>query len=718
MKKQLSTVLRLSALSIALIAAGCGGGGGSSSAADAVSISGTAAKGIIKNGVVQVYAVDAQGTKGTTPIATGTTGADGTFTVSIPKNVLLFVVEVSAGANTVMADEATGSDLPMPSGMTMRSVVALDEGTTTYTGAVTPLTELAVKVAESTGGLTTANVKQAEQEMFGRFGFYPNKVTPVNSNSDSAANASDEQKKQALILAGISKLARDGDAALGCAAADFTCVVENITNTSESGVKDVVTKLETAANAAATDPAINKTGTTVVQVPNRPAPPPANEAPVDSAKKLFASLRTNLNAIIESETALEERANKVVNSFQSTVLSVDTEFVNWVNASTRAIRYLNAYKNGEKSATNISLAGIGGCIVYGADGMTPATGAADAASIGCSINRKDTATDTRVVHAISITPSGAGVYSYSTRARRETWDGSKWTNYTTVGDQGTGTIAYNAASYSVDGKLPARVDLDGNKLTDYDDVDVYANMNYDGDMTTYAVRGNAASYLGGSRISRVTIGNDSVLKLKGDTGDQPSVAAAQEVVLSITAESASSKVTGSLSMTGWKNDISGELNVPAVAKFEGAVEEAGKPFFSGTLSYTNSGIEQFDASKAITATNFLSQTASLSGKLAIPNRPSLDLFLSATPLSDGTIDMTVQYDDGSVALNFTGKRSVDDELISANVLSSSGISVMVSAVDVANKATVDVKKGEVVVGRLNLDTGIINYTDGSFESLK
>lgn len=746
MKKEISVALRLSALSIALLAAGCGGGGGGGDSSDTTaaatrSVSGTAAKGIIKNGVVKVFALDAQGNKGSSPVATGTTGADGTFTVSIPRDVLLFVVEVSAGANTVMADEATGKDIAMPASMTLRNIVTLTESVESYTGAVSPLTEMAVKAAESAaGGLTTANIKAAKAEMIGRFGFDPEAVKPVNMNSGEASTASDEQKKQALILAGISRMAREGAPDLGCAAADIDCVVKKVASAaSPDSIKTIVTKLEEAANAAANDPSIeNKTGTTIVLVPNKPGAPPADEAPVVSAKKLFASLRTNLNAIAASETVLEARAEQVATDFDGVIAPVDEELANWVAVSTAAIEHLNAYKAAQAPSNSFNMPGVGGCTVYTDDTLkTEASTPANAGAIGCALNRRTiawvftgtTLTETKVAHAITITPDAGNVYNYVSRARRETWvNGSRNpSNDVVLGNYGTlpraaGKITYAATptgTFAIKGMMPARLDDAGNAITDHELVDLNASIGYDGtaNVTTYSLAASITSVKGGAEKGRIVVNPGSALRVNGVPGTI-ATSLIKDFVLSISGVSGASTVTGTLSLTDWKGDKTKALYAPAVASFAGSLTRNDQQYFSGELKYTTTGFDQYDSTQSASETNFLAQTLRLSGKLAIPNRPALDMFLAATPLKTGGFDLSAQYDDGGVLINFSGKRAADGSLSSATISSSTGVSVSVTQADLDAKSSVNVKKNGETVATIKLDTGVVYYTDGSFESLK
>ena len=112
--------------------AACGGGGSDTVVAPTTrTLAGVAAKGLIKNGVVKVYSYSADGTKSATPIATTRTLADGSYSVSLGSNIGLFTVEVSADADTTMADEFVSGDISMPANMTLRSLVQFDSAAST-----------------------------------------------------------------------------------------------------------------------------------------------------------------------------------------------------------------------------------------------------------------------------------------------------------------------------------------------------------------------------------------------------------------------------------------------------------------------------------------------------------------------------------------------------------------------------------------------------------
>lgn len=695
---------------------------------------------------MQVYALDAQGQKSAAPVVTATTGSDGSFTVALPKDLLLFIVEVSAAPGAMIADEATGQDIPVPASLRLRNVVTLDQGAESYTGSVTPLTELTVRTAEKgSGGLSAANIALAKEGVRKLLGFDPETVVPVNANSPAAANASEAQKIQSLLLAAISQMSANG--VLGCVAADLTCVVNKVADAgslSGNGISlgtDTITALQTATQQVAADPAINKTGVTSVSLPLTSNPPgvtptpPAAESGIESAKKLFASLRTNLNAIAASRTSLEERAELVNADFSKMIAPLDKELSNWVTVPTFAIDYLARYKAGESIPATVQLKGDGQCLVVSDDNFqNVATSAGNANNILCIVNKTvsfsytQTGTTRKLVSQVmGIKPGGtAAAYTYSSHTRLDTYVNGLRTSREVIGNYGntanraTGTITYtagtNRANFAIKGNLPARTDSNGVKISDYEVWDLKSTVAEANAATSYDLAATMTSVLGGAEMGTLIVSPGSRLNVKAAPGViEPALV--QDFNLSITGKSGASAITGALSLTDWKSDKNGALYAPAAVAFSGSLTQDGLPFFLGDLKYSNAGFEQFDSSLPLSDENFLPQTVSLSGELAVPQRPALAMFLSATTGKAGAGSLVAQYADGASVINFIGKRA-SGELGAATIASSSGVSVSFTETDVAEKRTVSIKKDSATVAILNLGTGVINYADGTFESLK
>ena len=137
-------------------------------------LNGVASKGPIKSGSVKVYALEADGAKGAL-LGTGTTGADGSYSVDIGSYTGDVVVEVSGGTYT---DEATGAtDTP---NTLLRAALSGVSGTVTI--AVTPLTEIAVQYAEDPN--TETSIDAANSLVSSMVGVVPGfRPAPVPSSN-------------------------------------------------------------------------------------------------------------------------------------------------------------------------------------------------------------------------------------------------------------------------------------------------------------------------------------------------------------------------------------------------------------------------------------------------------------------------------------------------------------------------------------------------------
>lgn len=126
-------------LCLPLLLIGCGGGGGGGGASRV--ISGVAVKGPIANGLVAVYRLTLEGTRGE-QVGSGTTAADGSYAVKIPASVTgPVVVTVTGRQGATYESETTGENVPFTAADSLSAVVENFDPAVPV--AVTPLTEMA-----------------------------------------------------------------------------------------------------------------------------------------------------------------------------------------------------------------------------------------------------------------------------------------------------------------------------------------------------------------------------------------------------------------------------------------------------------------------------------------------------------------------------------------------------------------------------------------------
>jgi hypothetical protein len=120
-------------------------------------VSGTAAKGLVKQARVLVCRIVNGAPEADPACASATSGNDGSFSVSMSDGYTgAAMVKIMAGPASMMTDETTGSDIPY--NMTMRALVpAVSAATTVY---VTPFSEMAAN-AMGTTAMDADKMRQA-----------------------------------------------------------------------------------------------------------------------------------------------------------------------------------------------------------------------------------------------------------------------------------------------------------------------------------------------------------------------------------------------------------------------------------------------------------------------------------------------------------------------------------------------------------------------------
>ncbi len=724
------------ALTSALVA--CGGGssstadGGNSNGGGATTrtLAGVAAKGLIKNGIVKVFSYDAAGQKSALPLVQTRTAADGSYSVNLGSNIGLFTIEVSADASTTMADEITHQDIAMPTDLTLRSVVQLDgNASSAIKGYVTPFTDMLVNAAaKASGGLTASNVAAAQSGVITMLGFDPLSTKPVNADSAAATAATDPAEQlQSLALAAISRLA--SDSSLGCVGANISakikCVIDastgsaNLQNGTLSIALTTQAALSAALKAVAADPAINKTtlasldGKTTFTQASVPTSGTV-ENPTAATKALFASLRTNIQALSDVSAASDNSVNVLKANFDAAIAPLDQDLADWVLISDSGVTMFNNYaSNGNVGASNIRIFNngnlVGRCFLYSdAASTTEVTGNADANNVFCRLAKVRISNSPlkEFTKTIKLTPTGATSFSYAARARLETNDVPA-----TTGIAGIGTVSFaktgsTTTAITIAGDMPARTDNTGVAITDKEtwNVNFVRTLEADNVTTNYALAGGITAYKDGAMLSEITLKNGSFIRALEQ--------APQEVQLLLDVTGNGSKVAGTLYLATPTADKLGLNIIPTVARFTGSFSNGGIEFFNGALTATVFNYASYDRNAVNSAANFLNASVAFAGVAKIPGRPDLTLTLSATQPAFGKKAFSGQYSDGSNVIlinstNVTGVRIID-------ILSSNGVAMQF--VDGVNQA--NVKKNNSIIATFNQSNGIINYVDGSFESLK
>jgi len=202
---------------LALVMFGCGGDGGGG--AGGTTVSGTAAKGLINGGTVQIFEIissqnPAKARIGTTALGQGTTAADGSYAVNIGSTMTKggLLVKVTGGT---YKDEATGSTV----NLSTKAASGLQAAFGNISGAVrrgtgivvnvTPFTELGVE-ALGASTPTDANIAAANAKVIATFpalnGVNILTVKPIDVTTAPPAGTTAAQLNYSVALATVSEL--------------------------------------------------------------------------------------------------------------------------------------------------------------------------------------------------------------------------------------------------------------------------------------------------------------------------------------------------------------------------------------------------------------------------------------------------------------------------------------------------------------------------------
>ena len=172
--------------------------------AAARTVSGYASKGIIKNGIVIAYKIDATGVKILPKLGQTTTDSTGFYSMNIGAYYGPLVIEVSGG----YTDEATGQPAVIEAAAPLKAAAVPPVDATPITINVTALTKVAVDLAESQQADFTSTINAANQQVSSSFQV-PNilTTTPLDTTVAIPATATAGEKQYTLVLAAISQVA-------------------------------------------------------------------------------------------------------------------------------------------------------------------------------------------------------------------------------------------------------------------------------------------------------------------------------------------------------------------------------------------------------------------------------------------------------------------------------------------------------------------------------
>ncbi|GAB6097499.1 hypothetical protein JCM14469_37530 [Desulfatiferula olefinivorans] len=189
---------------------GCGSSGSDTPQPEVQSIesivAGIAAKGPVFGGTVYAYPIVAEAVS-TEAIASGTTENDGSYSLDLGDFSGTILLQIEDGH---YLDEASGLQIDLTTPLRV-IITGLNAGENVSNIAITPLTEIATRLAEL-GGLSARNINQANQSVSQLLGSSGHIVTtlPADVTDESSQAASPEAMNYGLLLAAISQMDADG----------------------------------------------------------------------------------------------------------------------------------------------------------------------------------------------------------------------------------------------------------------------------------------------------------------------------------------------------------------------------------------------------------------------------------------------------------------------------------------------------------------------------
>lgn len=242
----MKTGLKVLALACAASLAACGGGGGGVASAP-IEVTGVAAKGFVKDGLVEAFVIT-NGVAATTAVDSATTDKTGTYKLTkVPSGALIKLRISAVEGKTTVADEATGTDYTPTKDFTLTAVMETVAGSANEMH-ITQATDMVVKRAEALpGGFTATNAAFAAGEVQKSLGFAPG-LKPTFAADGTPTSASAVYLKKVALVANDSTTA----ATLGCTSTDkatqVTCVTTAMREKIATG-GDEFTKVTTALEA-------------------------------------------------------------------------------------------------------------------------------------------------------------------------------------------------------------------------------------------------------------------------------------------------------------------------------------------------------------------------------------------------------------------------------------------------------------------------------------
>jgi len=732
---------------------GCGGGGGGGVGdSTSVTLSGSAVKGPLAKAKISIYKT-VNGAQGELLLAV-TSDANGRYSATVTgyTGVVLVVASVIPGTTT-MFDEATGQTITPTDGFSMRASFVAQSGVT-YSTQINPYTDLATATAlAQPGGLSEANVKDANSDMAAALQFDP-LTTAAAFVAGKPTNAA------AVALAAISEMALAGEQ--GCTTGDqadkIACVTTALT-TLGLGDTGIRAALQTNINAI----------TTALGLPALTITDPANTGggaslpvttPVEQAKAFIGTLRSNAKALDATDLSLQTELQKVSDDLSGRTAPIATSNINALTVAFEAANFWNEVMIMNPTANFVqsrTIGSLGGCGFYqDTNYNVAATERTNANYVACGVSSQFNdfiwATDVNGAYTQCTGIGDICGTQWSTRVRLNpvARDANKFTVYT----QTRATKYVLSSTGWVEDKTngPSRTeygaDFPGNAATlttQRDSNGELTAVNLTGELSpAYSVEGNVATVFGdkhnvalSAALTKVSalhtlalsgsmdLIKDSALEtrlelsdgsyMKGNNvGNYGAPDNSQEIFLKLKGGTTASSFTGDLKISDFEMDASGTTYIPTFMSFSGSVQRDGVSFLEGTITGEALNHATFKSNEPLSSSNVQTMRVGFVGSVIIPNRPVLTASLSFTEKDTGNFDtdtfaLSGQYKQGYTTINVSGATSSTSDIVTLE--STTGMELVV---DQSLDLYPLTNNGEAV-GSFDPIKYLLTYTDGTYE---
>lgn len=781
----------------------CGGSPTSGSLSEPLLITGTVAKGLMKQAKIEVFGVNADGSIKATPLASATTNggaSPGYYSVVVPSYSGVLIVKASMASTTTMLDEETRAEITPTSSFVMRTALAVQPGQALKVN-VNPFTESAVTEIEAgTPKFTEAAVRQANHQQAQVLS-----VDPVSG--DSAFDASDRTKPAsslALHLAALSKIAQNSTTltALGCTSASTTstridCIVKAIREK-----KHMTSSIRQALNTAIDDVRTSRQLTSVaalVQAPISLSVDTATRTPVQRIKTFIATLRSNSKAIDSTDNSLRthfevlqsEVDNRSAPATGSSLEAVELALKGvdlWLDIKTDQTSPFIATTSFYGLYSGVSPAS---CTFYQDASYTQlATAVGNANYLECRTSPRreeatdsngywqtclNTFTDTSInnwcyqmwTSRLRIRPDTAATNTFKVQS---TTRASKYINYsgtfkepvsangtyigrTVYGTYSTdyeSTIVYardanrNYTQAAVSGYFsPGLKNVAGTGSSDYFSNSTMSPCGYSwcykpsryevlgdrhqialdtvltGGYNTagskkFTLAGSIKLFKNGFLESQLELGHPSYVAFDLDSNQQV-VHGSEEVSLDLKISTPTGYLSGNIFANNFATNALGTDASPTNVIFTGNMGLGTTEFLGLTISGKDLNQANYNPTRQPSATNYKLRHIDIQTTVTIPNRPTLNLHLSAVEkradVNSGFFNM--QYSQGSLVANiFGGKDGVSSTVDQVMFQTTDGISMTFTDKDAE---VVDLFYQGHKVGQYDTSRSMLLYADGSFE---